>query len=194
VAPKGRHKRYNPHLPLETHEVDPEKIIKKGKSSQEGFSAAIPGTYGHFHDSTFNTPVAISNSPLLPSVEVSRNLDFENFHVEYSSFSPKLKEENFETLASPDIVSWFRLERLEYFPTLGFPTPRPIKIVVTKEEETSFTLDPIPYSSKTQILPLKTENFPSKLPLYPKIQVGVVPVKFQSPHLFSWCSQSNDRC
>jgi hypothetical protein len=173
--------RSTPHLPLETPEADPEKIIKKGKSSQEGFSAVVPGTSGHFHDSTFKTPVAISNSPLLPSVEVSRNLDFENFPVEYSSFSPKLKEESFETLASPDVVSWFRLESLEYFPTLGFPTPPPIKIVVTKEEETSFPLDPIPSSSKTQPLPLKTEISPSKLPLSPKIKAAVVPVKTPSP-------------
>jgi hypothetical protein len=173
--------RSTPHLPLETPEADPENIIKKGKSSQEGFSAVVPGTSGHFHDSTFNTPVAISNSPLLPSVEVSRNLDFENFPVEYSSFSPKLKEESFETLASPDVVSWFRLESLEYFPTLGFPTPPPIKIVVTKEEETSFPLDPIPSSSKTQPLPMKTETSPSKLPLSPKIKAAVVPVKTPSP-------------
>jgi hypothetical protein len=181
VAPKGRHTRSTPHLPLETPEADPENIIKKGKASQEGFSATVPGTSGHLHDSTFKTPVAISNSPLLPSVEVSRSLDFENFPVEYSSFSPKLKEESFETLASPDVVSWFRLESLEYFPTLGLPTPPPIKVVVTKEEETYFPLDPIPSSSKTQPLPLKTETSPSKLPLSPKIQAAVVPVKTPSP-------------
>jgi len=34
VSPKGRHKRFIPHLPLATPEADPEKIIKKGKSSQ----------------------------------------------------------------------------------------------------------------------------------------------------------------
>jgi hypothetical protein len=30
--------RYTPHLPMATPEADPEKIIKKGKASQEGFS------------------------------------------------------------------------------------------------------------------------------------------------------------
>jgi hypothetical protein len=132
VAPKIRHKRSTPHLPLETPEADPGNIIKKGKASQEGFSAILPGNPGHLHDSTFKNPVAISNSPLLPSTEVSKSLYFENFPVEYSSFSPKLKEDNFETLASFDVVSWFRLENLEDFPTLGLPTPPPIKFVVTQ--------------------------------------------------------------
>jgi hypothetical protein len=84
--------RSTPHLPLETPEADPEKIIKKGKASQEGFSATVPGTSGHLHDSTFKTPVAISNSPLSPSAGVSRSLDFENFPIDYSSFSPKSKK------------------------------------------------------------------------------------------------------
>jgi hypothetical protein len=92
VSPKGRHVRSTPHLPLETPESYPKKIIEKGKASQEGFLVVVPCTFGHLYDSTFKTPVAISNSPLLPSAEVSRSLDFENFSVEYSSFSPKLKE------------------------------------------------------------------------------------------------------
>jgi hypothetical protein len=181
VAPKGRHTRSTPHLPLETPEADPEKILKKGKASQEGFSATIPGTSGHSHDSTFKTPVAISNPPILPSTEVSRSLDFENFPVEYSSFIPQVKEESFETLVSPDIVKWFRLESLEDFPTLGFPTPPPIKVTETKKEETSFPLDPIPSSPKTQTLPLKTETSPSKFPLSPKIQTIFATVKTPSP-------------
>jgi hypothetical protein len=137
MAPKGNHTRSTPQLPLATPEVDPEKIIKKGKSSQESFAAAVSGTSGQLPDSFLNTPVVISSIPPLPSAEVSKNLDFENFLVEYSSFKPELKEENFEILASPDIVKWFRLESLEDFPTLGFATPPPIKIFVTKEEETS---------------------------------------------------------
>jgi hypothetical protein len=128
VAPKGRHTRSTPQLPLATPEADPEKIIKKGKSSQESFSVVVSGTSGQLPDSILNTPVAISSIPPLPSAEVSRNLDFESFPVEYSSFNPELKEENFEILASPDIVKWFRLESLEDFPTLGFSTPPPIKI------------------------------------------------------------------
>jgi hypothetical protein len=92
-----------------------------------------------------------------------------------------LKEESFETLASPDVVSWFRIDILEDFPILGLPTPPPIKIDVTKEEETPFPLDPIPSSSKTQPLPLKTKTSPSQLPLSPKIKFIVVLVKTPSP-------------
>jgi hypothetical protein len=43
-------------------------------------------------NSIINTPVVILSIPPLPSAEVSRNLDFENFPVEYSSFDPELKE------------------------------------------------------------------------------------------------------
>jgi hypothetical protein len=102
-------------LPLATPEADPEKLIKKGKASQEIFVVVALGTYGHSSDSTFKTLVAISNPPILPSIEVSKSLDFENFPVEYSSFSPQVKAESFEDLVSPDIVKWFRLESLEDF-------------------------------------------------------------------------------
>jgi hypothetical protein len=74
--------RSTPHLPLATPEVDPEKIIKKGKYSQEGFLVVVPGTTGHFPDSTFKTPVTVSSTPLLPSVKISRNLNLEYFPLE----------------------------------------------------------------------------------------------------------------
>jgi hypothetical protein len=64
------------------------------------------------------------------------------------------------------------------FPTLGFATPHPIKIYVTKEEETSYPLQPIPSSSKTQPPPLKTEIPPSYIPFSPNLQI----VKSPSPH------------
>jgi hypothetical protein len=53
--------------------------------------------------------------------------------------------------------------------------------VLTKEEEASFPLDHIPYSSKTQPFPLKTETSPSKIPPSPKFQAIVVIVKTPSP-------------
>ena len=81
-----------PHLPLATPKAGPKKIIKKGKDSQESFSVVVLGTTGHFLDSTFKTTVVVSSAPLLPSVEIYRNLNLEDFPVEYSSFSPKLKE------------------------------------------------------------------------------------------------------
>jgi hypothetical protein len=37
VSSRGRHMRSTPQLPLDTPEVDPKGIIKKGNLSQEGF-------------------------------------------------------------------------------------------------------------------------------------------------------------
>jgi hypothetical protein len=106
VAPKGKHMSSTPCLPLPTHESHPEKIIKKGKSYQEEFLATVSGTTSYFPDSTFKTMVVVSSDPLLSSVDISKNLNIENFPVEYSSFSPKFKEEifeSFEVLASPNV-------------------------------------------------------------------------------------------
>jgi hypothetical protein len=69
--------RSNPLLPLVPPEADPEKIIKKGKSSQESFSAAASSASGQLPDSTLYTPVLTSSNPSLPSAEVSKNLDFQ---------------------------------------------------------------------------------------------------------------------
>jgi hypothetical protein len=132
VAPKGRHTRSTPQLPLVTPEADPEKIIKKGNTSQEGLSAVVPGDSGNLHNSSFKTPIVVSNSPFIPFARVSRSLDFESFHVELPPSSIHFEGESFETLVSPDIVKWFRPRSLEYFPTLSFPTPPPIKVVVSK--------------------------------------------------------------
>jgi hypothetical protein len=92
VAPKGRHTRSTPQLHLATPEDDPEKIIKKGKDSQESFYAIVSCTFGQLPDPFLNTPVVISSIPPLPSAKVSKNLDFENFPIEYSSFDLELKE------------------------------------------------------------------------------------------------------
>jgi len=81
-----------PQLPLATPEDDPEKIIKKGKYSQESFYTVVSSTFGQLPDPLLNTPIVISSIPLLPSSKVSKNLDFENFPIEYSSFDPELKE------------------------------------------------------------------------------------------------------
>jgi hypothetical protein len=96
-----------------------------------------------------------------------------------------------ETLASPDIVSWFRLESLEYFPTLGFHTPPPIKTSMTKEEETLFPLEPIPSSSKTQPIPVKTEIPPSYIPLSPKLHTVKTPSPPCSPRFHNPMAGAN---
>jgi hypothetical protein len=82
VAPKGRHTRYTPYLPLETPQTDPKNIINKGNTSQEGISTVVPGDFGNLHDSSFKTPVVVSSSPFIPSVGVSISLYFGIFPVE----------------------------------------------------------------------------------------------------------------
>jgi hypothetical protein len=71
LVPKGRHTRSNPQLPLVPLEADPEKIIKKGKASQEIFSATATSASGQLHDSTLNTPIVLSSKLPLSSAEVS---------------------------------------------------------------------------------------------------------------------------
>jgi hypothetical protein len=75
-----------------------------------------------------------------------------------------LKEEgleNFDVLASPEVVNWFRIESLEYFPLLGSPSPQSFKFVVTKEEGTYVPLEFSPSISKNQSLYFKLETPPS---------------------------------
>jgi hypothetical protein len=69
VALKGRHTRSTPQLPLATPESNPEKIIRKGKNSQEVTSIALSGDSGNLHNPSLKTLVAASNSPIIPSVE-----------------------------------------------------------------------------------------------------------------------------
>jgi hypothetical protein len=107
-------------------EADPEKIINKGKDSQKRFSTTSTSASGQLPDSTLDTPVVISSKISLPSTEVSKKLDFEEFLVEYSSFETDLKEESIGILSSPDIEKCFSLDSFEDFPTLGFATPPPI--------------------------------------------------------------------
>jgi hypothetical protein len=104
VAPKGRHTRSTPQLPLETPEADPEKIIRKGKTPQEGISTIVPGDFGNFHNPPSKTPVVASNSLIIPSAGVSRSLNFGSFPVDFSSPSLGLEGESFETPVSPDIM------------------------------------------------------------------------------------------
>jgi hypothetical protein len=54
---------------------------------------------------TLDTPAVLSSKLSLPSVEVSKKLDFEEFPVEYSSFETKLKEENIDISSSPRYIT-----------------------------------------------------------------------------------------
>jgi hypothetical protein len=60
--------------------------------------------------STLDTPVVVSSKFYLPSAEVFKKLDFEEFPVKYSSFEIDLKEERIEILSSLDIEKCFSLD------------------------------------------------------------------------------------
>jgi hypothetical protein len=75
-----------------------------------------------------------------------------------------LEGDSFDTHVSPDIVKWFRPRSLDYFSTLDFPTPPPIKVVVSKEGETYFPLNPILFSSNTQPFPFSPRRTTPILP------------------------------
>jgi hypothetical protein len=59
VASRGRHTRSTPQLPLATPEVDPEKIIRKGKALREGTSTAELGISDDFHYPPIETPILL---------------------------------------------------------------------------------------------------------------------------------------
>jgi len=149
--------RSTPQFPLETPEDDPENIIKKGNTSQEGLSTVVLGASDNLQTPSFKTLISPSNSPFLPSAAISRSLNFGSFAIEFSPSIYHL-EEIFDTHVSPDILKWFRPRSLENFPTLGFPTPPPIKVVVSKEGETYFPSNPILFSSNTQLFPFSHRN------------------------------------
>jgi hypothetical protein len=128
VASKGRHTRSTPQLPLATPEADPEKIIRKGKAPREGTSTAVLGDSGNFHNPSLKTPVAASHSPIIPSVGVSRNLNFGSFPVDFSPPSLGLEGEIFDTLfplklyhgLNPGPQNIFPLRALPLLPLLEF--------------------------------------------------------------------------
>jgi hypothetical protein len=176
VAPKGRHTRSTPQLPLATPEADPEKIIRKGKTSQEGTSTVVPGDSGNLHNPSLKTPVVASNSPIIPSVGVSRILNFGSFPVDFSPPSLGLEGEIFDTPVSPEVVQWFRPRTLEDFPTPGFTTPPPIRVVAFTEGETFVPSSPYIFSQHSVIsffsqkhsysLPVQTPSPPGSPPVH----------------------------
>jgi hypothetical protein len=133
VASRGRHTRPTPQLPLVPPEADPEKIIRKGNSYEGGTSTSKPGISDDFHD-FIETPTPSFRPVLLPSVGVSRSL---NFGSVLAGFSPPGLELVGETLVTPlslMVVPWFRPSASEYSPTLGFTTPPPVTTSVEGRE------------------------------------------------------------
>jgi hypothetical protein len=97
VASRGRHTRSTPQLPLAPPEADLEKIIRKGNSSGGGTSTAKLGSSNDFHD-FIETPTPSSHPVYLPSVGVSRSL---NFGSVPAGFSPLDLELVGDTLVTP---------------------------------------------------------------------------------------------
>jgi hypothetical protein len=149
--------RSTPQLPLATPEADPEKIIINGKTPQEEISVVVSGDSSNLQTSFIKTPVVASSSPLIPSVGVSRSLNFGSFLVELLPSSLHLEGESFETHVSPNIVKWFRPMNLEYFSTLGSPTSPSIIVFVSKEGKPLVLLTSY-FSPNTQLLPFSPRN------------------------------------
>jgi hypothetical protein len=84
MASRARHIRSTPQLPLATTEVDPEKIVRKGKAPREGTSTVELGMSDDFHFPPIETPISASHFPIIPSVGVSRTLNFGSVPFEFS--------------------------------------------------------------------------------------------------------------
>jgi hypothetical protein len=136
-------------LPLETSEANPEEIIRKGKTAQKGTSTVVPSFSDNLHNPSLQTLVAVSDSPIIQTVGVSRNLNFGSFPVDFSPPILGLEGERFDTPISPKFVKWFRPKTLEYLRTLYFTTPPPIRVAATTEGETSIPSSPLSLSPRS---------------------------------------------
>jgi hypothetical protein len=162
-----------------TPEADPEKIIRKGKTSQEGTSTVVPGNSGNLHDPSLKTPLTSSSSPILLAVGVSRILNFGSFPVDFSPPSLGIQGEIFDTPFSPEVVKWKERDlTLEDFPTLDFTTP-PIRVVAVTEGETSVTSSPSYLSPNTQPFPFSPRSTTPVSPVQTPSPPGSPPVHVQ---------------
>jgi hypothetical protein len=143
-------------LPLETSEVDPEEIIRKGKTTKKSTSIVVPSFSDNLHNTSLQTPVTISDSPIIQIARVSRNLNFGSFPTNFSPPILGLEGESFDTPFSPKVVKRYLQERsltLEYFPTSDFTIHPPIRVVSVIEGETFVTSSPSSLSPNTQAFP-----------------------------------------
>ena len=69
MVTRGRHTRSTPQFPLETHEANPEKIIRKGKALHEGTSIVEPGISDDFYY-PIGTPISTFHHSVIPSIGV----------------------------------------------------------------------------------------------------------------------------
>jgi hypothetical protein len=162
--------RDTPQLPLSTPEADPEKIIRKGNSLHQGTSTTEMGISDDFHYPPIGTPISAFPSIVIPSVGVPQILNFGSVPSEFSPPSLGLEGESLVTPLSLEIVAWFRPSALEDFPTSGFTTPPPVRVIDFVERETSVPPSPISFSPNPLLFP-----FPLR------ISVPVSPVLTPSP-------------
>jgi hypothetical protein len=159
LAPKGRHTRSTSLLPLATSEADPEEIIRKGKTAQKGTSTVVPSFSDNLHNPSLQTPVTVSDSPIIQTAGVSRNLNFGSFPADFSPPILGLEGESFDTPFSPEVVKWKERDlTLEDFPTPDFTTPPPIRVVAVTEGETSVTSSPSSLSPNAQPFPFSPRS------------------------------------
>jgi hypothetical protein len=143
--------RSTPLLPLAMPEADPEEIIRKGKTAQKGTSTVVPSFSDNLHNPSLQTPVTVSDSPIIQTVGVSRNLNFGSFPADFSPPILGLEGESFDTPFSPEVVKWFRPRTLEDFPTPDFTTPPPIRVVAATEGETFVPSSPLSLSPRSTV-------------------------------------------
>jgi hypothetical protein len=144
LAPKGRHTRSTSLLPLATSEADPEEIIRKGKTAQKGTSIVVPSLSDNLHNPSLQTPVTVSDSPIIQTAGVSRNLSFGSFPADFSPPILGLEGESFDTPFSPEVVKWKERDlTLE-----DFPTPPPIRVVAVYRRGDLCSLKPLVFTSQ----------------------------------------------
>jgi hypothetical protein len=190
MASRGRHTRSSPQLPLATPEADPEKIVRKGKALREGASTAELGISDDFYYPPIETPISSSHFPIIPSVGVSRTLNFGIVPVEFSPPGFGLEGEIFVTPISPEVVPWFRPRTSEYFPTLGFTTPPHIRVTGFTEKETSAPSSPVAFSSNPLLFPFPPGSSvpvsPARTPSPPSSPPPIIPMAGANPLETGW--------
>jgi hypothetical protein len=147
--------RSHPQLPLTTPGVDLEKIIRKGKTPQEGTLAFELGDSSNFHNLPSETPVTVFVYLVIPSTRVSKTLNFEIFPADFSSPGLFLEGESLDTPISHEFVPWLKPNTLGDFLTHGFTTPHLVRFVAAK---TSIYVSSPTFFSNTQLFPFSPRS------------------------------------
>jgi hypothetical protein len=184
VASRGRHTRYIPQLPLETHEANPEKIIRKGKALHEGTSTVEPSISNDFHY-PIGTPISDFHPSVIPYVGVSRTLNFGSVPIDFYPPGLGLEGETIVTPLSSKVVLWVRSISSEYFPTPGFTTPPPIRVTNFMERETLVPSSQLVFSPNPLLFPFplrrSVPTSPVLTPSPPNLPPPHIPIASANP-------------